>query len=266
MDAKREAAESPGGDPGQAGHWARGCGRRIGGGRETVEAEGKSLSAIQYTLRLMAEPESIRDLPVVRVDHSGVLALLELEPEDSGRISLGAIEPHWQEVSEQAQRASQVEGGRRDLYQRSVIELHNRVNTLLSYSSMMAPYVVPPLGESNEWRPFQKAYLDSRSSGTERSGELSPVLAYYITMMTAYTEEDAEAFNRAVAGYHHLLRQEMPGALQKSVLEVLFNRASLFIGTMAVYILAFLLICASRRRAKTHPGKHWPIRISICPR
>ena len=71
----------------------------VAGGRQSVKYEAGVTSAVEFLLGLMARPEAITDLPVVRVDHPEVLSLLGLTPEQAGRISLDAIEPHWEKIA-----------------------------------------------------------------------------------------------------------------------------------------------------------------------
>lgn len=221
----------------------------VAGGRQRID--GSSLRPTEFLLGLMARPQDVADLPVVRVDHPGVLALLGLEDSDAGRLSLAAIEPAWGEVSAQAMRASHVEPAERDDFQRAVLELHERVNRLLAHAQMRTPYAIPPLAEGEQWRPFQEALLDSPLGRARPQGEavdpaqVHPAVAYTVAMMTAYHEQDAESFNSAVAAYGDLLRRAMPAEVRRAELEVLFNRASLFGGAMAVYLLAFVAACGS---------------------
>ncbi|MEQ8819788.1 MAG: cytochrome c biogenesis protein CcsA [Sumerlaeia bacterium] len=218
---------------------------KMAGGRETAASDDRELTATQYALALMTQPESIQDIPVVRVDHPGVLALLEKAPEEGGRLPLSAIEPHWSAVAQQASQALAIDRTRRDLFQRSVIELHDRVSLLLSYASMREPYLIPPHGPGESWRPFHDAFLESRHGGARHLEELPPGLAYILAMMTAHGEGDAAGFNSAVQAYETQLERDMPGVMRRMSAEVLFNRASPFLGAMAVYVLAFLLLAGA---------------------
>ncbi len=235
----------------------------VAGGRQSIRAEGGVVSASQFLLALMADPESIRDYPIVRVDHPDVLALMDLPPEEGGRITLAKIEPHWESITEQASRAFDIPAKRRDPFQRAIVSLSDRVSTLLAHSSMVAPYAIPPIGEGGEWRPFHDAFMESgmivsaQTAGT--TPRLHPAVASFISMMTAYGERDAPAFNGALASYQALLWRDMPDVMRKARHEVLFNRASLFLGASAVYVLAFLLACGAillRMRA-TPIGGRW---------
>ncbi|MEM1331428.1 MAG: cytochrome c biogenesis protein CcsA [Planctomycetota bacterium] len=210
------------------------------GGRQQVSSEEGSVSASSFLLDLITSPERVADLPVVRVDHPDVLALLQLGPEDGGRLPLSAIEPRWPEVAQQARRAMGSEPRERDGFQRAVLQLHDRVNTVLAHAQLREPYTIPPDSEDGEWRPFHEAFLDDRDSEAPH-----PSVAFISSIMTAASERDAVGFDSAVARYTDVLEHSMPGVMQRMRLEVLFNRASLFSGATAVYVLAFLGVCAS---------------------
>ncbi len=237
----------------------------VAGGLQSVENEAGGMSASRFLMGLIARPEEVADLPILRVDHPDVLALLDRSLEEGGRISLSAIEPYWERVVDQAGRALEVDAKRRDPFQRAIIKLYASVDLLLAHARMHEPYAVPPLSEEGEWTSFHDAFVGSRSGfpeGHPRQGGSDafthPTVASIVAMMTAYSESDEEAFNRAVAGYDELLRREMPGVMRRMDLEVWFNRARLFVGATAVYVLSFVLLCVSillRLRLETSGGK-----------
>ncbi len=223
----------------------------VAGGRQQVRTQAGTLTAAQFLLELITNPGKVADLPVVRVDHPGALATLGLSPEDGGRIALSDIEPAWEEVSQQAQRAASVEPRDRDGFQRAILQLHDRVNTLLAHAQMREPYAIPPLAPEGQWRPFHEAFLDNHSTETPH-----PSVAYLVAMMTAANEGDTEGFNSSIASYTELLDSSMPGTMSRIRLETLFNRASLFAGTTAVYVLAFIGVCVSfLLRSRAGPGR-----------
>ena len=227
----------------------------VAGGRQSVDGED-GVPAIEFLVGLVARPERVADLPVVRVDHPEVLALLGLTPEDGGRLALSTIEPHWNKVAEQAQHAMDIDAKRRDPYQRAVLRLFTAVDTLLAHAQLRQPYVAPPLGPDGRWRSFHEVMVhDSPFREGAAPEDVHPSVAYMVAMMTAYSVDDPEGFNNAVGGYHALLRDSMPGVMRKMDLEILFNRARPFVGTAAVYVLAFVLLCGSmlmRVRAGDH--------------
>lgn len=223
----------------------------VAGGRQSVESEEGDVSASEFLLGLIARPEEVADLPVVRVDHPDVLALLDRTADEGGRISMNAIEPYWNEVVEQAGRALEVESKRRDPFQRAVVRLYASVDLLLAHARMHEPYAVPPLSAEGEWTSFHDAFVGAQTGLPEGHPEAGgpgishPTVASIVSMMTAYSESDPEGFNRAASGYDELLRREMPSVMRRMDLEVLFNRARLFVGATAVYVLAFVVLCGS---------------------
>lgn len=222
----------------------------LAGGRQQVKTDERTVSATEYLLALIANPADIAELPVVRVDHPDVLALIGRDPGEGGRIGLAQIEPNWTEIAAQAARAAGVPPRERDGFQRAVIELHQRVNTILAHAQMREPYAVPPLDPDAPWRPFSEAFLDQNEAQQPH-----PSVAYIVSMMTAANDQDAPTFNKAVGGYTQLLDESMPGVMRRARLEVLFNRASLFTGATAVYLLAFVCVGASFV-ARSRPGVH----------
>ncbi len=225
----------------------------VAGGRQSVAGD-EPMDAVGFFAGLVARPGEVADLPVLRVDHPDLLGLLGLTPEQGGRISLNAVEPHWESVSAQAARAFEVDAKGRDPFQRAVVRLFGSVDSLLAVARMRQPYAVPPLRPGESWRGFHDAFLESGiargpgapdADGGPDLADLHPGVAYWIAMMTAYSEADADGFNGAVAGYDALLRREMPGTMRRMDLEVLFNRARLFVGSTVVYLIGFVLLCAS---------------------
>lgn len=235
----------------------------VAGGRQSVKTDAGTVPATQYLLDLMARPEAIRHLPAVRVDHPDVLALIERSPEAGGRLPLAAIEPHWQIVIEQATAALEIDSKRRDPFQRAVIQLFHAVSTLIAHARMQEPYAIPPTSPEGSWQPFHDAFLASgllkpedHPTGPADLTGLHPAVAYYVAMMTAYSEGNAEGFNQSVRGYEALLRRDMPGVLRKAQIEVLFNRAAPFLGAAAVYVLAAVLLCLAMLLRSWHtPGQ-----------
>jgi ABC-type transport system involved in cytochrome c biogenesis permease subunit len=217
----------------------------VAGGRQSVGGD-EPMPAVAYLVGLVADPESVAHLPVVRVDHPGVLALLGLTPDEGGRLGLSDIEPHWGEVAEQAHQAMDIDAKGRDPFQRAVLGLYTAVDTLLAHAQLREPFVVPPLGPEGHWRSFYGVMMRDAPFGAASAPEdMHPTVAYMTAMMTAYSQDDAEGFNGAAAGYEALLRDSMPGVMRRMDIEVAFNRARPFVGTASVYVLAFVLLCGS---------------------
>lgn len=231
----------------------------VAGGRQSIEDGDGEVSAIGFLLGLMSRPDEVADLPVIRVDHPGVLDLLGLTPEDAGRLSLNAIEPHWSKVAEQAERALQTEAKRRDPFERAVGRLYIAVDTLLAHARMRDPYLIPPLGPEGQWQSFDEAFSASlHASNNQQDPDAAPVhpaVAHWVAIMSASSAGDTDAMHRAVDAYDALLGRNMPGLMAQANLEVLFNRARLFVGATAVYLLAGLVLLGSMMLRLRPEGK-----------
>ncbi|MCW5755269.1 MAG: cytochrome c biogenesis protein CcsA [Phycisphaeraceae bacterium] len=224
----------------------------VAGGRQSIRTDSEKIDARAFLIGLIARPDQVRDFPVVRIDHPDLLAIFGLRPEEVSRVSLAAVEPHWENIAEQALRALDVPAGKRDPYQRAVVRLYNGVQSLLLIAHLRQPYIIPPDEIHDQWRPFTQAFLGSPLALPPGHPDIAPepqsvhpAVAYYAAMLTAYHNDNPRAFNQAVQEYEALLRAEMPATMRRVQLETLFNRASLFTGTMAVYLLVFLLSCGS---------------------
>lgn len=212
----------------------------VAGGKQSTSSDDEPISAVRFMIDLIANPDHIRGLPLVRIDHPDVLAMIGKDPLQSGRHPLDAIEPYWSAISQQAIQAHGINPKDRDGFQRAIIQLYDRVNSVLSYAQMRQPYSIPPLSADGQWRPFHDAFLDEQGSETPH-----PSVAHYASMMNAASVVDSQDFSASVDSYYSLLEESMPGVMRKMRLEVWFNRASLFTTTTAVYILAFLCVCFS---------------------
>ena len=232
----------------------------VAGGRQSVKSDdGRRVGATEFLLELIARPETIADLPVVRVDHPGLHALLERSPDDGARVSLRAIEPFWPEIVAQAERADAIPARQRDGFQREAITLYNRVSTLLSHQQMHEPYVVPPLRPGEEWRGFRDAF-------EERIGaEPHPAVAHLATILGAQHEGDTAGFEKATRDYVALLRRDLPEVMRRMDIETVYNRASLFTGAAATYVLASLAIIGSFliRARQTSVASIWGERLRV---
>jgi len=228
------------------------------GGRQSVRGPNGGVPAVEFLLGLIARPEDVKDMGILRVDHPGVLALIGRGPADIGRVSLAEIEPHWSGIAEQADRAAELPPKQRDHFQRGVLALYQGVNELLALSRLRSPYSIPPLSAGEQWRPFHEAFLEARSTeAAERASH--PAVQLTVGMMSAYHDHDAAAFNQAVHSYSALVQAALPAEARRASLEVWFNRAAPFYGATIVYLLAFIVLCAallrrSSRRADAGEG------------
>ncbi len=90
----------------------------------------------------------------------------------------------------------------------------------------------------NRWVGLGQSVLDFR-----RDGSIQPTATAFFGLLKDYREGRPGDFNRDLASYQLTLRQLEPGKSAKAAFEVFFNRFDPFTICMALYILAFLLVC-----------------------
>jgi len=99
---------------------------------------------------------------------------------------------------------------------------------------------VPPRGQNQEWRSIGDSLF--RSVGT---GEIHPVVKEYANIGDAYRADARLVFNQHVDLLADWFAKEQPNATKRASFEFLFNHLQPFSQAMALYVLAFLLACAS---------------------
>ncbi len=105
------------------------------------------------------------------------------------------------------------------------------------------PLVVPPQApghSSDEWMRMGNALKEAA-----RTGKVPEAARDYAAIAAAFRAGDTGGFSRAVAAYRSSLAASSPKELAKAGRELLFNRLQPFYAAMVVYVLAFLLACAS---------------------
>jgi ABC-type transport system involved in cytochrome c biogenesis permease subunit len=105
------------------------------------------------------------------------------------------------------------------------------------------PMIIPPEHptESREQWMNMGASLMSLLHG----GGLHPVARSYVTLATAYKQDRVEDFNQALAQLTTWMQKDFEPELNKGRNEYLFNHFQPFYLAMTIYVMAFLLACAS---------------------
>jgi ABC-type transport system involved in cytochrome c biogenesis permease subunit len=99
---------------------------------------------------------------------------------------------------------------------------------------------VPPNDDPLQWRKMGESLLSFLTSG-----QLHPAVKEWATMATAYAANDATTFNQTVDRYSQSLTQNLPKRVWKAKVESIFNQLQPFYGAMVLYVLIFILACAS---------------------
>ena len=107
-------------------------------------------------------------------------------------------------------------------------------------SEMAYVLAVPPLDSGGDWHSVGDSLLHSVATGV-----IHPVVFDYAEIGDAYRATDRAAFNQHVDQTMTWFAKEQPKAVKRASFEFLFNRLQPFSQSMALYVLAFLLACAS---------------------
>jgi ABC-type transport system involved in cytochrome c biogenesis permease subunit len=107
-------------------------------------------------------------------------------------------------------------------------------------SDMAYVLAVPPIEPNGEWRSLGNSLLRSVAAG-----EIHPIVAEYAVVGDAYRANDPSIFNQHVQLMTDWFGKEQPNTTKRASFEFLFNQLQPFSQSMALYVLAFLLACAS---------------------
>ena len=125
----------------------------------------------------------------------------------------------------------------------AMIQRYERLSEMayvLAVPPMGLPGSPPPATGNGEWHSVGDSLL--RSVGT---GEIHPIVNEYAIIGDAYRADDRTLFNQNVQLMTDWFAKEQPKATQRASFEFLFNRLQPFSQSMTLYVLAFLLACAS---------------------
>jgi ABC-type transport system involved in cytochrome c biogenesis permease subunit len=107
-------------------------------------------------------------------------------------------------------------------------------------SEMAYVLAIPPNQLNDEWHSLGNSLL--RSVGM---GEIHPIVAEYAVIGDTYRANDRTLFNQHVQLVTDWFAKEQPNTTKRASFEFLFNRLQPFSQSMTLYVLAFLLACAS---------------------
>jgi ABC-type transport system involved in cytochrome c biogenesis permease subunit len=107
-------------------------------------------------------------------------------------------------------------------------------------SEMAYVLAVPPLEGSGDWHSVGDSLLHSVGAG-----DIHPIVTEYAIIGDAYRANDRSLFNDHLDQMTNSLAEGQPNATKRASFEFLFNFLQPFSQAMALYILAFLLACAS---------------------
>lgn len=115
----------------------------------------------------------------------------------------------------------------------------NRWRFMAEYSTVL---LIPPAPqESREsWKT-----MGASLTNMLREDQIDAAVAQYAKMVTAYRANQSLEFNSALASYRLMLGQRFSSELAKGRREYFFNSFAPFYKALVIYVLAFILACAS---------------------
>jgi len=141
--------------------------------------------------------------------------------------------PDAAKAAVQAQRGENFDRSKLD----EVAELIQKYEKISEMAYILA---VPPVDRSGEWNSVGDSLLHSVATG-----EIHPTVLEYAQTGDAYRANDHGQFNQQLDLLTSWFAKEQPNAVKRASFESLFNRLQPFSQSMALYVLAFLLACAS---------------------
>jgi ABC-type transport system involved in cytochrome c biogenesis permease subunit len=125
----------------------------------------------------------------------------------------------------------------------AMIQRYERLSEMayvLAVPPMRLPGSATPATGGGEWHSVGDSLL--RSVGT---GEIHPIVNEYAIIGDAYRADDRTLFNQNVQLVTDWFAKAQPKATKRASFEFLVNRLQPFSQSMTLYVLAFLLACAS---------------------
>jgi ABC-type transport system involved in cytochrome c biogenesis permease subunit len=125
----------------------------------------------------------------------------------------------------------------------AMIQRYERLSEMpyaLAVPPMGLPGSAPPATGNDDWHSVGDSLL--RSVGI---GEIHPMVIEYAVIGDTYRAGDQTLFNQHVQLVTDWFAKEQPDATKRASFEFLFNRLQPFSQSMTLYVLAFLLACAS---------------------
>ncbi len=111
---------------------------------------------------------------------------------------------------------------------------------VLAVPPLSLPGSTPPATAAGDWHSVGDSLLHSVGAG-----EIHPIVTEYAIIGDAYRANDRSLFNDHLDRMTNSFAEEQPNAAKRASFEFLFNFLQPFSQAMALYVLAFLLACAS---------------------
>ena len=229
-------------------------------GRQSISRTKQSVSATQWLLDVITRQPIEETYLVFRIDHPQLCELMELQTKPTrSRFSPKEVLAKVQVVQEQAQRAEAVLPQQRDAQHRAALKLFSQLVLYHELRDIQNFLPVPPVDSSSDWSSIDQILSDGHNhdsshphdhaSHANSSSPPSPAAVAFaqsfMNILTAYHQQNAAAFNAAVAGHLAMLKPIQASVLEQTALEQIFQQAQLFYYTTILYGCVLVLAAIS---------------------
>jgi len=221
--------------------------------KQSLRIDGEKLSATEWLLDAVSRRPEAADYPVFRIENLDVLSSIGLQERKGFRYAYRELLPSLVKIEVAASAAYAKEESQRDLYDKQIAKLANKVylyqNVLTAFEdssaippaqravarqryrqfeSLSLPFVIPPDLATPHWRPLMVSLLADSPADSPAT--------LWSAMLSSYRESDAARFNASLADYRTGLEPD-----GKLVFEAFYNRLDSFMKSAELYLLVFVL-------------------------
>ncbi len=232
-------------------------------GKQSLSTDdGERLSAVEWFLDTVSGREEAFDYKVIRIENLDVLSSLGLEERHGLRYSYRELAPSLGRLNMAARSAYAKDTRDRDVYDRQIVKLANKLytfdNVLSSFEDpstfpkdqLMAtaqrymqlegyslPLVIPPHDATKRWRPLMSSLLAGPMTTPD------PLAVKFAAMLHDYRDGSTAGFNHNLMDYGTAVSRANPEVFRKLGFEVFYNRLGAFMKSAELYLLVFVLSC-----------------------
>jgi ABC-type transport system involved in cytochrome c biogenesis permease subunit len=200
--------------------------------------KGNTQPAIKWLLDVMTS-RAAEQYQVFRIENDQVRDLLKLKERPGLRYSVAELGPKVEVLLREAERASRLDDSKRDKFDGKILELKKKLETYFAIAEFHEPLVLPPQSGGQEWQSLRQAAV-SRKSGRENVNARA-----FGELLGAYSQDDPERFNKALANFRERTGPLVAGQDDRAGFEVFFNNFQPFLHSSIFYVLIFLIGCVS---------------------
>ncbi|MFN0116994.1 MAG: cytochrome c biogenesis protein [Elusimicrobiota bacterium] len=243
-------------------------------GKQSVKFNNKKISALEWVLNLSFRPQEADRVPVFRIDDPDVLGLIHKEQRSPPNYSFSEITPAYRDIESEAGNAEPIKPEIRTAYQKSIIQLHNKLilyqklqNTLANsdinhfvhflttrikddelhrfthfkFLSQVAEFFpIPEMTEKTLWTSIGQSLLNQGNNN-----DFHPSVMAFAKMGDAYRQSNAIEFNNALLEHQKWITNKAPQEVSLAKKEIIFNRVQPFMKSLIIYLIAGLFIFVS---------------------